>query len=63
MDTPRETNLYRKLAKDYTPKAAEMQICKYLEALEERIDALEKALAQAENKPAEKKESKNSGRK
>jgi hypothetical protein len=63
MDTPRETNLYRKIAKDYTPKAAEMQICRYIEALETRIHALEKALAQAAEKPAEKKESKSSGRK
>jgi hypothetical protein len=40
-ETPRETSLYRKLAKDYTPKAADMKICKYIEALEERIATLE----------------------
>lgn len=42
-ETPRPGNLYRAIAKDYTPKQAEMKICKYLEGLERRIAALENA--------------------
>lgn len=41
MDTPRKTKLYNQLAKDYTPKQADMMICKYIEGLEARIAALE----------------------
>ena len=51
MDTPRETNLYRQIAKDYSPKQAEMKICKYIEGLERRIALLEAAAVVAE-KPA-----------
>lgn len=51
MDTPRTNDLYRKLAKDYSPKQAEMLICKHIAALEERIAALEVKLAE---KPEEK---------
>lgn len=48
MDTPRSmhttaSELYRSLAKDFTPKKAEMRICKYLEELEARIVKLEQA--------------------
>jgi len=35
--------LYNQLAKDYTPKKAEMQICRYIEKLEQRIVILEEA--------------------
>ena len=49
MDTPRKTKLYHELAKDFSPKRADMMICRYIEMLEERIGALEtccKALEQ-----------------
>ena len=39
--TPRKTKLYRTLCKDYSPKQADMQICKYIEGLEQRIADLE----------------------
>lgn len=42
--TPRKTKLYNLLAKDYTPKKAEMQICQYIEKLEQRIVVLEEEL-------------------
>ncbi len=31
--------LYRKIAKDYNPKAAEMAICKYIQEMEIKHDA------------------------
>jgi len=43
-ETPRETSLYREIAKDYQPKQAEMKICKYIEGLEARIAALERLI-------------------
>ncbi len=36
-----KTKLYNELAKDYAPKKADMNICKYIEGLEKRIEALE----------------------
>lgn len=36
-----ESKLYRELAKDYSPKKADMNICKYIQELEERIQKLE----------------------
>ena len=42
MNTPRKTRLYNELAKDYSPKRANMMICRYIEMLEGRIEALEK---------------------
>ncbi len=46
--TPRSNNLYRQIAKDYTPKQAEMNICKYIQQMEdrltERIEDLEEQL-------------------
>lgn len=41
--TPRKTKLYNQLVKDYAPKKAEMQICRYIEKLEQRIVILEEA--------------------
>lgn len=41
MDKPRPNELYRSIAKDYNPKQAEMNICKYIQRLEQRIEALE----------------------
>lgn len=41
MDTPRKTKLYNQIAKDYLPKQADMMICRYIEGLERRIEALE----------------------
>ena len=52
MESPRETSLYRQIAKDFQPKRAEMQICRYIEKLEERIAALEAEIADL-TKPAE----------
>ena len=43
--TPRKTKLYNQIAKDYTPKKAEMQICRYIEKLEQRIVVLEEDAA------------------
>lgn len=43
--TPIPSELYRALAKDYTPKAADMNICRYIAGLEARIKALEAAIA------------------
>ncbi len=40
--TPRTNSLYRQVAKDYNPKAAEMNICKYIQGLEERLQMVEK---------------------
>lgn len=40
MDTPRPNDLYRQIAKDYKPKAAEMNICKYIRAVEDGFNAL-----------------------
>ncbi len=51
MDTPRKTHLYNEIAKDYNPKQAEMNICRYVEGLEKRIEDLEKA-TKAQVKPA-----------
>ncbi len=39
--TPRTNSLYRQIAKDYNPKAAEMNICKYIQGLEERLQTVE----------------------
>lgn len=41
MNTPRKTKLYHELAKDFSPKRADMMICQYIEMLETRITALE----------------------
>jgi hypothetical protein len=38
---PQQTALWRRIAKDYQPKEAEMKICRYIEELEGRIVALE----------------------
>lgn len=42
MNTPRKTKLYNEIAKDFSPKRADMMICQYIEMLEGRIEALEK---------------------
>ena len=44
--TPRPNELYRQIAKDYNPKPAMMNICKYIQALEARIAVLESARAE-----------------
>lgn len=49
--TPRKTKLYNQLAKDYTPKKAEMQICRYIEKLEQRIVVLEEAATKKVKSP------------
>lgn len=41
MDIPRETTLYRQVCAAYEPKKALMMLCKYIEGLERRIEALE----------------------
>lgn len=45
-------SLYRELAKDFTPKKAEMRICQYVEKLEARIAALESAESEEAETPA-----------
>ena len=52
MDKPRPNALYRAIAKDYNPKQAEMNICRYVQMLEQRIEALE-ALVNREKEPEE----------
>lgn len=39
--TPMSNALYRSLAKDFQPKPAMMNMCKYIMALEARVAALE----------------------
>lgn len=56
METPRPNELYRKIAKDYNPKAAEMAICKYVQDLEQRVIALEKMLTEKPEETEEKTE-------
>ncbi len=53
MDTPRTNELYRTIAKDYQPKVAAMNICKYIQGLESRIQALETKEREEAEKPAE----------
>jgi|GEM_PF-7115821 len=43
MDSPRQTSLYKQIAKDFRPKEAMMQMCRYIEGLEKRIETLEAA--------------------
>lgn len=57
MDSPRTTSLYREIAKDFNPKKAEMNICKYVEALEARLLKLEANFA-ALSAPDESKNAK-----
>ena len=56
METPRKTKLYNQIAKDYNPKQAEMQICRYIEGLEARhetrTEELEARIATLENSKA-----------
>lgn len=54
MDKPRPNALYRAIVKDYNPKQAEMNICRYVQMLEQRIEALE-ALVNSEKEPEEPK--------
>ncbi len=44
LNTPLKTRLYNTIAKDYLPKQAEMMICKYIEEMEARIEAMLTAL-------------------
>ena len=48
---PRPNELYRTIAKDYNPKAAEMNICKYIQNLEARIEALENTRIEEQPQP------------
>ncbi len=57
--TPRPNNLYRQIAKDYTPKNAEMNICKYIMSIEQeytdRINRLDERISALEANAEEKK--------
>lgn len=57
MDKPRPNALYRAIVKDYNPKQAEMNICRYVQMLEQRIEALE-ALVNSEKRTGRAKDSK-----
>lgn len=46
MDSPRITNLYREIAKDFNPKKADKRICDYMQGLEDRLYKVEAALAE-----------------
>ena len=54
MNTPRKTRLYNEIAKDFSPKRADMMICQYIEMLESRIEALEKCCKVLEQLMADK---------
>ena len=62
MDKTRPNALYRAIAKDYNPKQAEMNICRYVQMLEQRIEALE-ALVNREKEPEEPNTGRSTARK
>ncbi len=47
--TPRSNNLYREIAKDFQPKQAAMNICKYIQQLEDRIAQLDEQVQHLKN--------------